>query len=217
MDEIRDVVLADIPSDAGLYEGKTGRALWLLLYARTTGNQRYIKIAHKIIGRVLDNMPLSDIGFATGLSGIGWALIYLEHNGLISVVSKTLEMIDRSVIDSITTIADRSFDTGTAGLMAYLCARSPSNSFYNTIAEHMPVIDNMANDILTETQDSIAVYYALMWNQLRSNDFNEFPPLYLTDWMTPRNFIAHDRRFWSLSIRDGILATSINVILNKHK
>lgn len=216
LDEIRDVILADAPCEAGLYEGKTGRALWLMLYARATGNSHCLKIAREIVGQVLDNMPLSDVGFATGLSGIGWALIYLEHNRLISGISEALETIDRIVIDSITTVADRSFDSGTAGIMAYICARSASDSFHNIVTEHIPAIDNMANEILADTHDPVAAYPALLWHQLRSDSFTELPPLYLTDWMTPGGFVARDRRFWSLSLRDGILATSINVILNNH-
>lgn len=215
MDDIRDAVMTEMPCHPGLYEGKTGRALWLSLYARATDNDRCRHTACELIRQVVEDLPLSNPGFSSGLSGIGWALVYLEQNGLIVEFPDILNKIDLSILSACTSMTDRSFDTGTAGILAYICARLASTEFRKVISRKLPEIDALADDILNCTRDPVAAYPALLWTQLKSVDFAEAPPLYLTDWMTPSNFVARDKNFWSMSLRDGVPATSITAIINK--
>ena len=212
--DIRDEVSVDLPSDPGLYEGKMGRALWLLSYAAAYGDTSSNNVAMKFVADIYDSLPVDDLGFASGISGIGWACLYLEQSGLISVPREVFESIDRHILPSLNTVSDTSFDKGSAGVLAYICARSASQSFRRKIDRYIPEIDSLANEILSVTQDPVAAYEALMWKQLKSIDFTEFPPLYLTDWIESSNFVARDKKMWSLSLHDGVLAASIKVIIS---
>lgn len=212
LEEIRNVISSDMPCDSGLYEGKMGRALWLLLYAQVYKDPSYRDMAMTIIREVFDNLPVYEIGFASGLSGIGWATLYLEQTGLIVAPTEVMSKIDEIILTSYKDVHDTSFASGTAGILAYICARLASYTFRKSIARHFQSIDSLANEILNSTNDTVAAYEALMWFQLRSRDFVEVPSLYLTDWMQPSNFVARDKNLWSLSLCDGVLATSLNVI-----
>lgn len=100
--DIRDEVSVDLPSDPGLYEGKMGRALWLLSYAAAYGDTISNNIAMKLIADIYNSLPVDDLGFASGISGIGWACLYLEQSGLISVPREVFESIDRHILPSWT-------------------------------------------------------------------------------------------------------------------
>lgn len=217
IDDIKDTVISDLPECFGLYNGLMGRALWLMLYARAKNDDHARHTACDLIRQVSENLPLTDKGFASGLSGIGWSLIYLDNEGFQPVSPDVLEVVDRAILSTDISPTDKSFDTGTAGIMAYLCARTASVKFRNKINSRLTDIDRMADGIISSPCEPIAAYHALLWLQLRRNNFTESATLCLTDWMKPSMFVARDRRFWSLSICDGVPASSITAIINTRK
>lgn len=217
IDEVYATVSDDIPTETGLFEGIIGRALWLMCYAASKGDDRISSTAAELIVRLTASLPLDDYSFSTGLSGIGWALIYMARHRFIESQENILILIDRSLAGIIANITDNSFADGKAGILAYTCARVTCGYNVEFITNNQSSFDRMAKEILADTTDSVAAYYAMLWLQIHVLDFSEIPEPYLTDWMTPSNFIPRNRRFWSMSLQDGVLATSLNSIINSIK
>lgn len=211
--EIYQAVVTDMPTETGLFEGITGRAIWLLHYATAKDDSRTRDIAKGLIEQVMNNLPLNDPCFSTGLSGIGWALIYLQKQGLIDLSEHVLSIIDSSIAKMMQNISDSSFESGTAGILAYVCARITTINANDFIVNNQDMFVNMAQNILIDPTDPVAVYYALLWIQLCDCGFENAPSLYLTDWMTPSNFVARDKQFWSMSMRGGVTASSIHFFI----
>ena len=217
-DEVYAAVSADIPTETGLFEGIIGRALWMMYYAGLKGDERISSTATELIARVTASLPLDDYSFSTGLSGIGWALISMARHRFIESQESTLGRIDSSLTGILANTTDTSFADGKAGILAYACARATCAHNVEFVANNRSIFDRMATEILSDTTDSVAAYYAMLWMQIHALDFTEIPEPYLTDWMTPSNFVPRNRRFWSMSLRDGVLATSLDSIINStHK
>lgn len=74
-------------------------------------------------------------------------------------------------------------------------------------------MNKMAIATLDNSSDAVELYFSFLWMLLASRE-DAKPAPQLSDWIAPTNFLASDRRFWSLSLLDGVLATSINVMIN---
>lgn len=115
----------DTPYAFGLLKGKMGIALALAHYARIRNNNYIDKVADFLMEQITDNLTKNeDIGFANGLSGIGWGIEFLIQNGYMDGNSLEIcEEIDRRIMSSdIRRMQDMSFDTGIKGLMKYVLA-----------------------------------------------------------------------------------------------
>ena len=209
IDEIRDAAAA-IPAGPGLFEGKIGRALWLFHYARHAHDSDMRSLAKGLVESVAESLPLGDISFGSGLSGIGWALIYMSGQGFIDAPAHALSAIDRSMPASIHGVSDTSFEHGTAGILAYACARAATDA-RGFISGNQDLFDSMAAKALEAATDPVAAYYAMLWLHLSRCGFKNPPALYLTDWINPSGFVARDKRFWSMSMRDGVTASAIYI------
>lgn len=78
---IVSLYINDLPSN-GLLDGKLGASIFFYLYADYSGEELYNGFAKELIEEVggqLDTINTFD--FTKGLTGIGWGLEYLYHNG----------------------------------------------------------------------------------------------------------------------------------------
>lgn len=212
IDEIRDMILNNMPDEAGVFTGKMGLALWLMVYAETCGSIESEKKALNLIREVKENLPFEDFSFGSGLSGIGWVLVFMRKKKLWSGSEGVLNSIDEFIFKSCKPTADTSFERGTSGILAYVCVRSEFKSFHQLFGSYFPTFDFMADEIIKETNNPVSAYYALLWKELRQNNFSVFPEINLKDWIKPSNFVARDKRFWAMSLYDGVPASSINVL-----
>lgn len=212
--EVYTAISTNIPPQPGLFEGIIGRALWMMHYASLNVDKQISDTAVELISRVTFSLPSDDYRFSSGLSGIGWALMYMSQRGLIKNQDSILNRIDCNLDKLLPNITDNSFADGKAGILAYACARATCNGSIRFVSDNKKLFNQMATEVLSDTTDSVAAYYAMLWIQLDTTDFTEMPELYLTDWMTPSNFIPRNRRFWSMSLLNGVPATSLNSIIN---
>lgn len=115
----------DVPSATGLLKGEMGIVLVLAHYAKVRSNPYIEKVADCLLSKVLDNLTKTeDIGFATGLAGVGWGIEFLIQNGYMKGDSIAIcEEIDQRIMSvDIRRMHDKSFETGLKGLLTYLLA-----------------------------------------------------------------------------------------------
>lgn len=87
--QILDYCQQRVSCDSGLYEGKAGFMLLLLLYYGLTHDIKHKSMAISLlqdIGHSLSKANSIPFTFSHGLLGIGWSLLYLADYGLIASV-----------------------------------------------------------------------------------------------------------------------------------
>lgn len=98
---IADIITEDLSScdDMGLFNGKTGLALFLFRYAKYTGNSFYEDCARKLLDEIAENIDtVSSPGFLDGLTGIGWGIEYLAQNDFIDAdTNEVLNELDEVI------------------------------------------------------------------------------------------------------------------------
>lgn len=113
-------------SRIGLLNGKFGMIIFLSMYSKYTNNEAYDSIANMLLEESLENVNShTGIGFAEGLSGIGWGLQYLCLHGYLSTdMSDLLSQIDKLIFSSdIWEKEDYSFEEGLSGVLYYFLSR----------------------------------------------------------------------------------------------
>ena len=80
----------------GLLDGKMGIALVLFHYARVYKSREFRFVAEYLLDQVIFSLTSrTSIGFADGLTGIGWGIEYLIQNGYMKGDSADIcEVID---------------------------------------------------------------------------------------------------------------------------
>ena len=209
--EIASVLMSEPCDGPGLFTGSMSRAIWLFHYSRYSADQRALSAADRFLSRSLESLDGCNPSFADGLSGIGWGLIYLYTNGFIPLpvqeISKIISLLSES-------IADGSIASHGCAPVAFACTLSVINSKLSGFSQESRLLLNkMAIATLDNSSDAVELYFSFLWMLLASRE-DAKPAPQLSDWIAPTNFLASDRRFWSLSLLDGVLATSINVMIN---
>lgn len=116
-------------SDCGLCEGKAGHLIWLCHYASLSKKCRAevevpIYLLWTSICEHLQSGKLP-ANFKYGWAGVGWAMLYLDEQGLIREnPEKWLDYIDRQMgCLNLEEMEDESVDTGITGFFIYIVAR----------------------------------------------------------------------------------------------
>ena len=111
--------------DVGLFHGKMGLIIFFAHYFKHTGQQVYDDTASELMIEMNDETHKEfSVGFANGLSGIGWGIEYLIQNGYSTDDSMGIcEEIDKKIMgkDPLR-ITDYSLDTGLEGILHYVLA-----------------------------------------------------------------------------------------------
>lgn len=119
-------VLANIPAEIGLFNGKAGIALIYILLARREGNGMCELIADMYLEQIWNTCTYdTPLSFARGLTGIGWLCEYLYQNQMtVGNPDEILKDVDE-VVNMINPlkIKDLSFDNGVIGIFVYIFAR----------------------------------------------------------------------------------------------
>lgn len=119
-------VLANIPAEIGLFNGKAGIALIYILLARREGNGMCELMADLYLQQIWNTCSYdTPISFSRGLTGIGWLCEYLYQNQIaVGNPDEVLKDID-NIINMINPLKmrDLSFDNGIIGIMAYVYSR----------------------------------------------------------------------------------------------
>ena len=116
---------SSIGIDLGLYHGKMGLILFFAHYFRITNNIVFDDTADELMDELKEEIYKElPIGFASGLSGIGWGIEYLIQNGFVDVDSlEACEEIDKKIMEKDPRrIQDYSVETGLGGVLHYVLA-----------------------------------------------------------------------------------------------
>ena len=111
--------------DIGLYHGKMGIILFFAHYFRYTGQPVFDEMADELMDELKQEIHTElPVGFASGLSGIGWGVEYLIQNGFADDDSwKVCRNIDKKIMErDPRRITDYSLDTGLEGILHYVLA-----------------------------------------------------------------------------------------------
>ena len=135
--------------EIGLWNGKTGMAIFFFLLSRQTQNRWYEEFAGELLDDVCNNLSRHcPITFADGLCGIGWAIEFLKKEGFIEGdTDEILEEVDKQVMErDVRRITDTSLETGLAGIVAYVRSRLESE---RVSANFQPFDSEFLNDLET--------------------------------------------------------------------
>lgn len=211
-------LLAENPTERpGLFDGALGYALWLFLYSRYCDSHEFESTANDYLSASINRIESNDMTFASGLPGAGWTLGYLMSIGLIDNIDDIMADISGHISAFISTLDvgsyDNGFSRGLAGILAYACM-CPALARSTQVGDKL---DMAASSILDSHDITVTeTFYAFMWLQLRSGTSQYADgsiAFSLNDWNKPSYFIPKDRRFWKLSLYDGVPATS-SIIFN---
>ena len=206
------------PNNCGIVTGKIGLAIWFLHYSQFSQEHHYKIVGEKLIREVCESLPLNDFSFANGLTGILWGLTYVDRNELACDYTSQINAIRPLITDYICrqSLADYSFCQGAGGMLAYACSQY---MYYQLQSQIFEKLDSIAHKTILHAVDVTSVYYAMLWLELRTHTDIDIAKTslnpFLRDWIKPSNYIPSDFRFWKISLFDGVLATSINFLLNQ--
>lgn len=125
----------------GLFSGLMSYVLFFSHYAQYKQNSFFEEFSFTILENIFENInPDTSIGFANGLSGIGWGVEYLVANKLMNGdTNMILSDIDLKIASyRLNDMTDLTLSTGVVGLLHYLYVRLYNNSFLK---------NSMTNDI----------------------------------------------------------------------
>lgn len=163
---------SSMEEEVGLFHGKMGIVLFLSHYFKYNGDPVYEDIANELMDELCEEIHNEfPIGFASGLSGIGWGIEYLLQNNFFEGDSLDLcEEIDEKIISiDPRTITDLSLDTGLEGLLHYILMHIKGN-----INQHSEL--PFGEIYLHHLYDAIS---AILKNDKISNGFRELSTIYV--------------------------------------
>ncbi|MEG1728634.1 MAG: glycosyltransferase [Bacteroidaceae bacterium] len=206
----------------GLYSGAAGFMVGFSHYKNFSGEENCSNEINILFRKIQNNIRKSDfgIGFSDGYSGIGWALIYLCLNNLWDGdFDEVLSLVDNKINNmAFNILQDNSFDTGFGGLLCYIIARmkfavkqKKENPFDDAFCVKMR---EKAEEIINIENDLYLLYFALQYLDLFKNgvDSNDLSPA-LHDWIDFPTFLPKNKKYWSLSLRDGCLGYGLLIML----
>lgn len=228
--QILDYCQQRVSYDSGLYEGKAGLMLFLLLYYGLTHDIKHKSMAISLlqdIGHSLSKANSIPFTFSHGLLGIGWSLLYLADYGLLRYdeVQGMLARIDQriSFLSPRRMKADLSLATGYTGLVAYVTARLGICQRYG---KSHAISGDLLDEMKTESGFCIENYGSQMDNQAYS--LHLLMSLYGEErWCTAKmefsdvcslpTYIPQNEAFWSMNLTAGCLGYAIHLIITKNK
>lgn len=152
-------------SDAGLWNGHTGMAIVFYLLARHTGDAALAEKGLQLLDRVSETgVPGGDLGFANGLTGVGWAIEWLAQNELMEETNtdEILEPIDSMLYNAVCYRRDDNptLSQGTLGKIAYFLkraqSRNPATNRYKTVG-HLECLILTLDDLAEKAEDALTI------------------------------------------------------------
>ncbi len=113
-------------AEPGLYHGRTGIALSLLLYSKRKQDKILEKCGEELLTSVINNLNCNHaISMEFGFSGIGYALALLYERGILTGdLNESLVEVDAAIMElNPLRIKDKSIRTGIGGVYVYMQKR----------------------------------------------------------------------------------------------
>lgn len=215
--EIAHFLVKNIPERDGLFEGKMGVILWLSLYNSIFKRRNIERTLDSVWNSILYSIKQECLSgnFGQGLSGIGWALIFLYENGFVEDdIEQILDLIDLQVsrID-LNSISEYGIDKGVGGYIAYYAARLrylSKNGREGMIskkrtAEMKRIANRLINSNCSSNIKVISFRLLLLFeNGYDPNDMI----LNVRDWQDECYNVPRNRKYWTNSFIDQTMNTS---------
>ncbi|OOQ56748.1 lanthionine synthetase LanC family protein [Mucilaginibacter pedocola] len=114
--------------EIGLYKGKTGICLFFYLYSSYSKTEFYDNSGGELLELIFEQVPAeTDISFATGLAGLGWAIEFLSRRKLIDAdTDEVLADIDEALLECYTGKSSTADDDSMLQIVPYLLMRESS-------------------------------------------------------------------------------------------
>lgn len=214
--DIANMLLDVETSNSGIFDGKAAFSIWLFHYARYNHCYSFHHYAHKLLDEAIHECNEENMSFKDGLPGLGWAILYLYLNGFIKILPKEFYNIDHTISEYLLTsnLLDNnlSFSDGLAGILAYYCIR-PHNSLDTSICTKLNEIASIILSSSTHITTTDA-FYAFIWQQLSNNiSLQQEIKWVISDWMITGQLLPKDKRFWKLSLYNGVLGITLPILL----
>jgi len=196
--------------EISLFNGKIGIAIAFFCYGKYTHNKTYLELADDLIDGYLSQVDKKiGISFASGLSGIGWAIEYLIQNNFVACNSnQACGEIDHLVVATdIRRISDVSLSSGIEGLLHYVLARiKGAISQKNPIPFDQQYLADLHHKLQSINQESISPEFKLLMQSFDSF-MNERPfnyELNIELWIGCTDFEEKDISKAMLGLNNGL-------------
>lgn len=213
--EVYAYLTSNLPAHPGLYSGKLGFSIWLFHYASTFGDEQAAKLATTLLNDVSKGIDPSDLSFNTGMTGLIWGLRYLKQNNLITSTIWINKDFEKKLYLKISELnLNKISEDLCFGMLHCLIIILSQDTEGKIPEEIMEIGDRIANIFLKGRGETPLVYAAMLWKELRyeiseSSKLKNNLTIELTDWIMPANFLPRNPKFWKLSLKDGILSSTI--------
>lgn len=212
--QIAQFIDGNVSDYYGLFNGKMGQILWLEHYSRYSKDQRWDDLATMLwesIQKAIDDRVLPWY-FATGLTGIGWALHYLYNHSFIDVLpNETLREIDKAIMEiDLDSLKDTSIDFGLAGILAYCSVRwlsTTDNPFTEAFCDKL----SRATDLIINNSDDVReLSFAYIWIDIRNNNSNDATmQMSVSSVLEPLTNFAHNPAYWDNTLAGAVLSSTL--------
>lgn len=204
----------------GLFDGLAGALIATLLYVEA-GHEAQESLAAELWERLSSQLSQPhNLSFRSGLTGVGWALIYAASHGLIEdSIDAELALIDQQVATlSLRRCDDLSFFDGLGGIYAYVTARLgydrrrglPEATFAPGFLEEM---DAEARRVLTDSDDWRTKNFTGQFTERHADDWEILAPEFPEIVELP-DYLPNDVGKWQLTL-PGIVGSVINKLINE--
>lgn len=202
----------------GLYNGLAGVLATALLCEKNepgTAENLAIESWEHISAHIKDEF---NIDFQSGLSGIGWLLIYASYHQLLEDdIEEELKIIDYRIIQSsIKRNRDLTFPTGVGGVYCYVVLRLLFQRKFKIQSafpdDFMDELINEADRILASTNDWRTMNYVWQFKVIERIDAITYSPSFYEVVDLP-DYIPSNKVHWKISLK-GVLGSIINKLIN---
>lgn len=215
----------------GLYEGHAGLIVFYLLYHKITHERKWKargRYLLDVITRWLVESREVKYSFAEGVCGIGWALLYLADNGLVSLsdVSPAIAQIDKHIHTlAPCRFTDTSLSHGVTGIIAYYTARlfivSKGLAMKAPTPDFIQEARNASRSYLKThpcTKSNQKEYSLhLLMSRYHGGEGWSMTRLDFSDIMDLPTAIPENQKHWHLNLKSGCLGYAINLLITQWK
>ena len=162
-------------NNLGLLTGKMGIVIFFFHYSRYTNDTTYEEFAGELLDEIYNEIHTeTPVGFASGLCGIAWGILYLIEKGFVDAdPNEVLSDIDQAIMKyDVRRISDTSLDTGLLGIAHYIFQRENIDDIYL-----QELIDNMKFRNLEKPVHNLLLKKIVENIEINDNVFKQKVPL----------------------------------------
>lgn len=214
---VNDFIMEHPSKRIGLYEGITGQLIWFCLYRKWSDEQSLeTTIQHYWTGicEAIEKRMLS-WNFAEGITGVGWACMYLYTRQLLDdYPERLLCKIDNQIQEiDLNKISVPDFALGAGGILAYVMLRN-STGQPKWESSYLEGLSMISQKIIADSSSNLSsVFYAMYYLDMQKNGIkkNTYYPR-INEWLLSYQHISSNVKYWKPTIFNGCIGAVIGLI-----